>query len=101
MGYFRAIAIILTQLPILLFYGGSHDLLFGFNQTDKGFSLMIGLFVIVPLVNLVWLSIETRKTFKKTREVGFNKALPLPFVALFVFLESLAIDYFLLTQLRM
>ena len=98
---FRISAIILTQLPLLLFFGGTHDLLFGFNQTSEGFSTMIGLFIIVPITNLTWLGVETKRTFKLTREKGFNKSLPIPFIALFFFLEALAIDYFLMTQVRM
>ena len=101
MIFLRTSAIIVTQLPILLFFGGTHDLLFGFNQTQQGFTTMIGLFVIVPILNLVWLVMETRRTYKLTREKGFNKSLPLPFFALFFLLESLAIDVFLLGQLRM
>lgn len=101
MNLFRAIAITLTQLPILYFEAGRRDMLGGFNQTDEGFGLLIGLFIVVPLVNLVWLGVETSKTFKKTREVGFNKSLPLPFVALFFLLEALAIDLYLLSHLRM
>ena len=101
MIFLRISAIIGTQLPILLFYGGTHDLLFGFNQTNEGFTTMIALFVLVPILNLTWLVIETKRSYKLTKEKGFNKSMMLPFVALFFLLEALAIDVFLLGQLRM
>jgi len=87
MNFFRAITIVLTQCPIVLFVGGTYDLLGGFNQTDAGFGLLIGLFLVVPIINLIWLGVETGKSFKKTRAVGFNKSIVLPFVALLFFLK--------------
>jgi len=101
MNFFRIFTIIVTQLPLLLFFGGTHDLLFGFNQTQQGFTTMIALIFLVPVLNLAWLIIETRRTYRRTREKGFNKSLLMPFVALLFFLEALAIDLFLLGQLRM
>lgn len=101
MNLLRAIAVTMTQVPILFFELGRRDMLGGFNQTDQGFGLMIGLFIVVPLIDLVWLIIESRRTFKLTREKGFNKSLLLPFVALFFFFEALAIDLYLLSHVRM
>ena len=101
MKLFRIIAIALTQIPLLYFELGSRDMLGGFNQTDQGFGILVGLFVVVPLVNLVWLIVESRRTFKQVRKKGFNKSLLLPFVALFFFFEALAVDLYLLSHLRM
>ena len=101
MKQFRIIAIILTQVPLLYFELGSRDMLGGLNQTDQGFGILIGLFVVVPLINLAWLIVESRRTFKKIREKGFNKSLLLPFVALFFFFEALAVDLYLLSHARM
>jgi len=101
MNLFRAITITLTQCPLVYFELGRRDLLSGFNQTDQGFGLLVGLFIVVPLLNLVWLIIESRRTFKLARTKGFNKSLPLPFVALLFFCEALAIDLYLLTFVRM
>lgn len=101
MNLFRAVIIVLTQLPLLYFELGRRDLLGGFNQTDDGFSLLIGLFVVVPLVNLVWLLFETTRSFRLVRERGFGKMVLLPFVPLLLLLESLAIDLYLLSYARM
>jgi len=101
MNLFRAITMTLTQCPLLYFELGRRDLLGGFNQTDQGFGLLIGLFIVVPLLNLTWLIVESRRTFKMTGAKGFNKSLPLPFIALLFFCEALAIDLYLLTFVRM
>ncbi len=101
MTLFRAMAIVLTQMPLLYFELGRRDMLGGFNQTDQGFGLMIGLFIVVPLVNLVWLIVESRRTFRQTREKGLSKALLLPFVALLFLFEALIIDLYLLSHVRM
>ncbi len=98
---FRGIAIFFTQLPMILFIGGKYDLLFGFNQTHSGFTLLISLFVLVPLLNLAWLIIEITLSVKLFGHR--NKALSflLPLIAVFFFAESIAIDLYLLSQARM
>ena len=101
MSFFRAAVIVLTQVPLLYFELGSRDMLGGFNQTDQGFGLMVGLFIVVPLINLAWLIVESLRAFKLTREVGFNKSLLFPVVALFFLFEAIAVDLYLLSHVRM
>lgn len=101
MNLVRAIVIILTQVPLLYFELGRRDLLGGFNQTDQGFGLLIGLVVIVPLLNLFWLMFETTRTLKQVREQGFNRGIVLPFVALLFLFEAVIIDLYLLSHVRM
>jgi hypothetical protein len=86
---------------MILFIGGKFDLLFGFNQTHSGFTILISLFVLVPLLNLAWFIIEITLSVKLFRHR--NKALSflLPLIAVFFFVESIAIDLYLLSQARM
>lgn len=97
----RVAVIILTQVPIIYFELGRRDLLGGFNQTSEGFSLLIGLFLIVPLVNLVWLVVETARCFRAVRETGLDRTVLRPLVALLFLLEAMAIDLYLLSHARM
>jgi hypothetical protein len=98
---FRGIAIFLTQLPMILFIGGKFDLLFGFNQTHSAFDLLIYLFVLVPLLNLAWLIIEITLSVKLFRHRDRALSFLLPLIAVFFFVESIAIDLYLISQARM
>ena len=98
---FRGIAIFLTQLPMVLFIGGKFDLLFGFNQTDSGFTLLLSLFVLVPLLNLAWLIIEITLSVKLFRHRDIAVSILMPLIAVFFFVESIAIDLYLISQARM
>ncbi len=93
--------ILLTQLPILLFIGGTLDLLFGFNQTSAGFDTLLFLFFVVPILNLSWLIAEIRLAVKMSRPRNWLMSFLLPGIALFFFIESIAIDLYLLSQMRM
>jgi len=98
---FRGIAIFLTQLPMILFIGGKFDLLFGFNQTHSAFTLLLSLFVLVPLLNLAWLIIEITLSVKLFRHRNRALSFLLPLIAVFFIAESIAIDLYLLSQARM
>jgi hypothetical protein len=93
--------ILLTQLPMILYVGAKYDLIFGFNRMDSGFTILLLLFVLVPLLNLSWLITEiilSVKLFKhRDRAVSFL----MPLIAVFFFIESIAIDLYLLSQVRM
>jgi hypothetical protein len=98
---FRGIAIILTQLPMLLFIAGQHDLLFGLNRTHEAFTLLTLLFVLAPLVNLVWVVIEFRRSVKLSRAHAQGLSFLWPLVAVFFFLQSFAVDFFILGHMKM
>lgn len=91
----------MTQLLPLLYVGGSRDLLFGFNQTDAGLATLLLLMVTVPLVNLAWLVMEIRHAVKSLRERKGWLVLLGPSLALLLLAEALAVDYYILTQVRM
>ncbi len=101
MKFFRGIAIFLTQLTILFYVGGALDLLFGFNQTNTGFNTLLLLFVLVPLLNLFWVIIEIKQSVKLFRHQQRIASILMPIVAILFFIESIAIDLYLLSQARM
>jgi hypothetical protein len=97
----RGIAILLPQLLILLFIGARFDLLFGFNRADAGFNTLLFLFVLVPTINLIWLIVEIIVSMRATKRHHRRMSFLLPGLALFFFLESLFIDLYLLSHVRM
>jgi len=101
LNIFRIIAILLTQLPLILFLGGKYDLIFGFNRMDSGFTLLLYLFLLVPPLNLCWLIIEIVRSVKLFRHQRKTVSFLMPCMALFFLMESLAIDLYLLSHARM
>ena len=98
---FRGIAVFLTQLPMILFMGGKFDLLFGFNQTDTGFTLLLSLFLLVPLLDLSWVITEITLSVKLSRDRKRVSTFLMPCIAMLFFIESIAADLYLLSQMRM
>jgi hypothetical protein len=101
LNLFRGMAIFLTQVPLVLFVGAKFDLLFGFNRLDSGFSLLLSLFVGVPLVNLSWIIIETVQLVRASRRRDGTASFSEPLVALLFLAESIAIDFYILSHARM
>jgi hypothetical protein len=101
LNLFRIIAASLPQLLILLYWGGRFDFIFGFNRTDYGFTILLFLFVVVPLITFAWLLAEIilsiRQAKRRQRPVSFL----MPGVALLFFVESVFVDIFLLLHARM
>ncbi len=101
MNIFRGIAIFLTQLPLVLFIGAKFNLIFGFNRMDSGFTLLLFLFVLVPLLNLAWLITEIIRSVKFSRHQSRAVTFLMPLIAVFFFIESIAIDLYIASQARM
>ncbi len=101
MKVFRGAAILLTQLPLLLFVGAKYDLLFGFNRMDSGFGLLVFLFLSVPLLNLAWLVVEIVRSVKLSGQQSRAATFLIPLVPVFFLLESLAIDLYIAAHARM
>jgi len=81
--------------------GGKLDLLGGWNRTDSAFGVLILLFLVTPVATAILLVVETvryRRHGKRERE---TRSFLMPGLAIFLFLEALAIDVFILSQLRM
>lgn len=97
----RIIAITLPQLLVLMLVGASLDLLGGWNHTDSGFSVLILLFLLNPVVTLIYLIIETMRYRKLGKHGDKSRSLLMPGVAIFLFVEVFATNLFLLSQVRM
>ena len=91
----------MTQLTIVFYFAGVWDLLLGFNQTSAGFHTLVLLFFLVPRLNLSWVILEIRLSIKRFRLRKDAAILLMPTLAVCFLIESLAIDFYLLTQVRM
>ncbi len=100
MPFFRFVAIALPQILILLWVGGTLDLLGGWNQTGDALGTLLALFLLNPVVALVLLTVEIKRCCKACKG---ERGWPLFFIglAIILFVESLAIDLYFLTQVRM
>ena len=98
---FRAVAIFLPQLIILLNLGASFDLLLGFNRTDAGFSTLLFLLVLAPAITLIWFILETLISIRLAKRENRAVSFLLPGLAFFFFLESLGIDIYMVLHFRM
>ena len=101
MTIFRAIEVVLTQLPLILFVGAKFDLIMGFNRMDSGFGLLLFLIVLVPVVNLSWVIIEIIQAAKTSRSEKTSMSWWMPLVAIIFLLESIAIDLYIASHARM
>ena len=101
MNLFRGIAIFLTQLPLILFVGAKYDLIFGFNRMDSGFTLLLFLFVLVPLLNLSWVITEIIRSVRFSKGQSRGVILLMPLIAVFFFIQSIAIDLYIASHARM
>ena len=99
MNLFRAAAILLTQLPLVLFLGAKYDLIFGFNRMDAGFGTLLFLFFAAPLINLCWTAAEIVRAWRSSASRA--AALRWPLIAAVLLLESLATDLYIASHARM
>ena len=98
---FRTIVALLPQILLLLLVGAKLDLLGGWNHTDSGFGVLIALFLVTPVATAILLVVETvryRRHVKRERE---RRSFLIPGFAIFLLLEALAIDLFILSLVRM
>ena len=101
MAAFRIVVAFLPQALILLLVGGSFDLLGGFNRTDAGFGTLIALFLVTPVATLALLAVEIIRYLLLAKRKDAARSFSMPAVAIVLFLEALAVDLYLLSQLRM
>ena len=86
---------------MILIIGAKFDLIFGFNRMDGGFTFLLSLFVLVPLLNLAWIITEITLSFKLFKKRDRKISFLMPLMAVFFFTESIAIDLYILSQVRM
>ena len=68
---------------------------------DSGFTVLLYLFVLVPLLNLSWTIIEIIRSVRLFKHQAKAVSLLMPFMAVFFFMESIGIDLYLLSHARM
>ena len=100
MPFFRCITIALPQILILLLVAGSHDMLGGWNQTDDAMGTVLILFLLSPSATLALLVTEIVRCCKANQGERGRRFLFIG-LAIVLFVESLAIDLYFLSQLRM
>ena len=100
MFVFRCLAYLPPQLLLILYFAGSYDLLGGWNQTDEALVTLIALFILSPIMAITLLAREVGGFWKTRTGKGRWKLLFIT-LALLLFAEALALDYYLLTQVRM
>ena len=98
---FRAIAISLPQLLIFLYAGAKFDLLFGLNRTDYGFTILLFLFVLAPVINMSWLIAEIIISIRIAKRQNRAMSFLMPGLAFLFFIETAIIDILLLSQAKM
>ena len=101
LNLFRIIAASLPQLLTLLYLGGRFDFIFGFNRTDYGFTILLFMFALVPLITLAWLLTEIVLSIRLAKRRKRPMSFLMPGVALLFFVESVFVDIYLLSQARM
>lgn len=97
----RASAISLPQLVILLDLGARFDLLFGFNNTDTAFTVLLVLLALAPALNLTWFVVETTASIRPDGPRYGARSFLMPVLALLFFLEAVLIDIYVLLHARM
>ena len=68
---------------------------------DSGFTLLLFLFLLVPPLNLVWIITEIIRFVKLSRHQVRAANFLMPFIAVFFFVESIAIDLYVASHARM
>lgn len=93
------VAGLLPQVMLLLLLGGRFDLLGGWNHTDAASGTLMLLFIVTPLVAAAWWIVELL-VYRASGKTGLHPSPGRVWLAAIVLVESLAIDLFILSQLR-
>ena len=97
----RIIAITLPQILILLLVGAAWDWLGGWNHTDAGFGVLILLFLLNPVVAVIFLVTELIHYRQLGKQQNTSRSFLMPGLAMLIFVEVLATNLYLLSQARM
>ena len=97
----RIIAIALPQVLILLLVGAEWDWLGGWNHTDTGFGVLILLFLLNPVVAVIFLVAELIHYRQLGKQQNISRSFLMPGLAILIFVEVLATNLYLLSQARM
>jgi hypothetical protein len=100
MRVFRSIIAAVPQILLLLLVGAWLDLLSGWNHTDSGFSVLIIMFVLSPVATVILLIVESIRYLRQVDRGNRKQSFLMLGLAVFLFLEALAIDIFIVSQAR-
>lgn len=98
---FRIIVALLPQILFFLDVGARLDLLGGWNRTDSALGVLILLFLLTPVATAILLVVEIVRYGIHVKRGKETRSFLMPGFAILLFLEALAIDVFILSQLRM
>ena len=101
MLFIRIIAIALPQILVFMLVGAALDLLGGWNHTDSGFGVLILLFLLNPVVAVIFLAAESFRYRKLGKQRVETRSFLMPGIAILIFVEVFATNLFLLSQARM
>lgn len=101
MAAFRIIVALLPQVLILLLVGGRFELLGGWNHTDSGFGTLLALFLVTPIATAVLLVVEAIGYVLRVKRKEGTRSFLMPAIAILLFIEALAVDFYILSQLKM
>lgn len=101
MRIFRWIAYSLPQVLIILILGGRFDLLFGLNHTETGFMLFITVALVSPVVVALLMSVELILYSYRQRDLNSRPSFRMPAISIILVIETLALDIYILSLVRM
>jgi len=101
MAVLRFTAAAVPQLLLVVLVGGRFDLLAGWNHTDAAFGALVVLTVLTPAVTTLLLAVEAVRSLRHTRKAGRTPHRGTFWLAIFLFIEAVGLDLFVLSQLRM
>lgn len=98
MGILAIVAVLLPQLLLLLIIGGYFDVLGGWNHSESGLHVLVGLFAAAPLVAACWLI-----ALAVSNWLGRSHGRPVQplWPAVLLLAQAIGIDLLVLSQLRM
>lgn len=97
MGLLGIIAILLPQLLLAMLFGGYFDLLGGWNHSHSGMRTLVGLFVLTPVIAVLWLAALVISNWLRRR--GGARRQPL-WPAAAVLVQAVLVDLLILSQVH-
>jgi hypothetical protein len=97
----RVVVAVLPQLLLLLLVGGRLNLLGGWNHTDSAFGVLITLFLVTPVATAALLVVEILRHRRHIPQASGTHSFRMIAFAIFLFVQSLAVDLLILSQLQM
>jgi hypothetical protein len=97
----RIVAIALPQILILMLLGAALDLLGNWNHTDAGFGTLVLLFLLNPVVVMVYLIAELLHYRKLGKQADKQRSFFMSGLAIVIVVEVFATNLYLLSQVKM